>query len=59
MKAVWDFYKEANVNKVALIVIDYKMPGKNGIEVIKWIRKYLKGKRINPEDMPKFAFRGH
>ena len=43
---------------MALVVIDGKMPGKNGIEVIKWIREYLEGKKVRPKDMPKFAFRG-
>lgn len=30
----------------------------NGIELIKWTQKFLKGKGVSSEDMPVFAFRG-
>jgi len=42
---------------VALIVIDYKMPGMDGIELIKWTKEYMQKKRVEPANMPHFAFR--
>ena len=34
------------------------MPGMNGIDVINWIRDFLRTKGVEPEEMPRFAFRG-
>jgi hypothetical protein len=34
------------------------MPGMNGIEVINWVRDYLRNKGVEQDDMPRFAFRG-
>jgi CheY-like chemotaxis protein len=56
-KSISDYYDEKENNQVALIIIDYKMPGMDGVELIKWTREYLKKKRVEPEDMPHFAFR--
>ena len=42
---------------MALVILDYKMPGMNGVELIKWAREYLTAKDVPPEEMPKFAFR--
>jgi CheY-like chemotaxis protein len=55
--AIRTLFTEENRNQVALIILDYKMPGMNGIELIKWIKFYLNSKGVAPEDMPKFAFR--
>ena len=56
-KSISEYYHEKEDNKVALIIIDHKMPGVDGVELIKWTREYLKKKRVAPEDMPHFAFR--
>ena len=45
------------MNRVALIIIDFKMPGMNGIELINWTRSFLSHKKVSEDDMPKFAFR--
>ena len=55
--SISEYYHEKEDNQVALIIIDYKMPGMDGVELIKWTRDYLKKKRVAPEDMPHFAFR--
>ena len=34
------------------------MPDMNGIEVINWVRDYLRKKGVETEDLPRFAFRG-
>ena len=56
-KAVRTLFAEREHNQVALIVLDYKMPGLNGVELIKWTKEYLSEQGVPPEDMPKFAFR--
>ena len=56
-KSISDYYRENKKNQVALIIIDYKMPGMDGVELIKWTQEYCKKKKINPQDMPHFAFR--
>ena len=39
------------------MILDYKMPGMNGVELIKLTREYLTAQDVPPEEMPKFAFR--
>ena len=56
-KKIQEIYAEENMNRVALIIIDYKMPGMNGIELINWTRNFLSHKKVSEEDMPRFAFR--
>lgn len=51
------FYNDNGKNEVALVIIDYLMPGMNGIELIKWTKEYLSSKGVVPEEFPKFAFR--
>lgn len=56
-KQISDYFHETSCNQVALIIVDYKMPGLTGVELIKWTREYLRKKGTLPEDMPSFAFR--
>jgi CheY-like chemotaxis protein len=50
-------YEEKSQNQVAIVIIDYNMPGMNGIELINWSRGYFKTKNVKTENAPKFAFR--
>jgi DNA-binding NarL/FixJ family response regulator len=56
-KTIRQFYNDNGKNEVALVIIDYLMPGMNGIELIKWTKEYLSSKGVVPEEFPKFAFR--
>jgi len=44
-------------NQVALVIIDYKMAGMNGAELIIKTRKYFQERGVERDDMPHFAFR--
>ena len=39
------------------MIIDYKMPDMNGIELIKWTKTFLRSEGVAEEDFPRFAFR--
>jgi PleD family two-component response regulator len=41
-QAMQQFFKEKGENEVAIVIIDYNMPGMNGIELINWTRGYFK-----------------
>ncbi len=43
---------------MALILIDYKMPGINGPTLIKLTRLFLESKEVSLDNMPVFAFKG-
>jgi CheY-like chemotaxis protein len=57
LAAVRSLFDLADANQVALIIIDFKMPGLNGIELINIVTKFLESKGVPTEDMPRFAFR--
>jgi CheY-like chemotaxis protein len=42
---------------VALVIIDYKMPGMHGIQLIQETISFLKASNVESQDMPVFAFR--
>jgi len=50
-------FEEYNENQEALVIIDYHMPGMNGIDVVKQTRDFLTSKGVQPDEMPRFAFR--
>jgi CheY-like chemotaxis protein len=37
---------EKEFNCVALVIIDYNMPGMNGLELIRWVRDYFTNKGV-------------
>jgi CheY-like chemotaxis protein len=48
---------EREKNCVALVIIDYNMPGMNGIQLIRWTRDYFLNHAIPFKELPVFAFR--
>lgn len=53
--AIKTLYEEKSENQVAIVIIDFNMPGMNGLELMTWTRGYFK--THNLPDPPKFAFR--
>jgi CheY-like chemotaxis protein len=41
--AIETFFEQASENQVALIIMDYKMPGMTGTELIKQVKRFLGG----------------
>jgi CheY-like chemotaxis protein len=48
---------EREKNCVALVIIDYNMPGMNGLQLIRWTRDYFLNHAIPFKELPVFAFR--
>jgi CheY-like chemotaxis protein len=48
---------EREKNCVALVIIDYNMPGMNGLQLIRWTRDYFLNHAIPFSELPVFAFR--
>lgn len=48
---------EREKNCVALVIIDYNMPGMNGLQLIRWVRDYFVNHAIPLRELPVFAFR--
>ena len=40
-ETIRSLHNEKETNCVALVIIDYKMPGMNGLELIKWTKDYF------------------
>ena len=39
------------------MILDQRMPGMLGDELIRWTRQYLSAKGVSEDEMPHFAFR--
>ena len=55
--AIETFFEQASENQVALIIMDYKMPGMTGTELIKQVKRFLGGENVKDSKMPRFAFK--
>ena len=58
-KAIRSLYKEREANQVALVVIDYLMPGMSGKDLIIWTRDYFEKHNVDRANMPRFSFRAN
>lgn len=56
-QAIKTLFKERNENQVALVILDYKLPGLLGDELITWTKTYLSEQGVGEDEMPHFAFR--
>ena len=56
-KEIKNLYEEHHANQVALVVIDYYMPGMGALELIKETRNFLQDRRVSESEMPKFVMR--
>lgn len=57
VNAIQTLYEERGQNQVALVILDYKMAGMTGAELISWTRQFMGERGVEPENMPHFAFR--
>jgi CheY-like chemotaxis protein len=46
-KTIKDLFFVENTNLVALVILDRKMPGMNGIEVLKWTKEFMADRDIS------------
>ena len=56
-ETIRSLHMEREKNCVALVIIDYNMPGMNGIQLIRWTRDYFLNHAIPFKELPVFAFR--
>ena len=56
-ETIKSLHVEKETNCVALVIIDFKMPGMNGLELIRWTKDYFTNKGILEDQLPKFVFR--
>ena len=56
-ETIRSLHMEREKNCVALVIIDYKMPRMNGLQLIRWTRDYFLNHSIPYSEMPVFAFR--
>jgi CheY-like chemotaxis protein len=56
-ETIRSLHMEREKNCVALVIIDYKMPRMNGLQLIRWTRDYFLNHAIPFSELPVFAFR--
>jgi CheY-like chemotaxis protein len=56
-ETIRSLYMEREKNCVALVIIDYKMPGMDGLELLRWINNYCLNHLIPLAEQPLIAFR--
>ena len=56
-ETIRSLHMEREKNCVALVIMDYNMPGMNGIQLIRWVRDYFLNHAIPFKELPVFAFR--